>query len=291
MTRKKTSKRKSSKHNAEHAQRNKRIAIGSAVVLLASGVFVGGAMGVGELDRKAASFVVPMNPSVRIDWPMTSQGVIWMPNADRDEIATRLSRAVQGGKGLSIAPLEEASLALMSTGWINGTPTARWTSEGEIMIDAQWRVPVAAIRVGTREIIIDRDRHALPLDYQINESNQLYFMNVDARQPEIGQQWLGTDLQDGLALLTELETHKLLEQVAGFDLGEGADSGTIRIITTRGAGITWGGGPGRERPGEVPTSQKIDRLRTLFERTGLIDGGLEYLDISGVNMTKQRAEG
>lgn len=291
MARKKTSKKKTSKRNSENSERNKRIAIGSAIVLLAGGVFTGAALGLGELDRKASELVVPNNPAVIIDWPTNRQGAIWMPHADREAIALRLSRAVQGGKGLSRAPLQEASIALMKTGWISRTPTARWTSTGEITIEADWRVPVAAVRVGSREIIIDRDRYALDLDYAINESNQLFFANVDARQPAIGEQWLGTDLQDGLALLAELEAHKLLEQVAGFDLGEGADSGTIRIITTRDARIIWGGGPGRERPGEVPTNQKIDRLRTLFERTGLIDGGLKYLDISGAIITKQRAEG
>ncbi len=290
MARKKAAK-KSSKRDPERADRYKRIAIGSAIVIGAGAVFVGAAMGVGELDRRAGEFIVPTNPSVMIDWPTDADGSIWMPINDRETLSRDLARAVQGGKALSRAPLEEAGLALMRSGWIQGTPRVRWTSDGEIEIEAQWRIPVAAVRVGTREIVIDRMRHALPLDYGIGQSNQLYFVHADARQPAIGEQWLGTDLQDGLELLFALERANLLEQVAGFDLGEAEESGTIRIITTRNSKIIWGAGPGRERPGEVPTSVKTGRLRVFYEKTGLIDGGFQYIDISGPTMTKMRAEG
>lgn len=291
MARKKTSKKKSSKRDPEHAERNKRIAIGSAIILAGGSVFVGAAMGIGELDRQAAEFIVVGNPQIVLDWPINANGEIWMPINDRKQITTQLAHAVQGGKALSQAPLKEAGLALINTGWIEGTPAVRWTSTGEINIDANWRIPVAAVRVGNRELIIDRDRYALPLDYSIGESNQLFFINVSARQPQIGEQWLGTDLKDGLDLLSRLEQENLLEQVAGFDLGTGAESGTIRIITKRHAKIIWGAAPGQERPGEQPTGVKIDRLKALFDRSGLIDGGSEFVDIRGANILLQRREG
>ncbi len=290
MPRKKTTK-KSSKHDPERADRNKRIAIGGAIIIGAGAVFVGAAMGIGELDRKAEAFITPTNPPVVIDWPTNADGSIWMPINDRETLSRDLARAVQGGKALSRAPLEEAGLALMRSGWIEGTPAVAWTSDGKIEVRARWRVPVAAVRVGTREIIIDRQRHALPLDYSIGQSNQLYFVHVDAPQPGIGEQWLGTDLQDGLELLFALEEENLLEQVDGFDLGQDEESGTIRIITTRNSKIIWGAGPGRERPGEVPTSVKVGRLKVFYEKTGLIDGGYQYIDISGPTITKMRAEG
>ncbi len=290
MARKKTTK-KSSNRDPERADRNKRIMIGGAIIIGAGAVFVGAAMGIGELDRRAAEFIMSTNPPVVIDWPTDVQGTTWMPMIERERIQTQLARAVQGGKALSRAPLEEAGLALMRSGWIEGTPRVRWTSEGKIEVQAHWRVPVAAVRVGTREIVIDRQRHALPLDYNIGQSNQLYFVHVDARQPAIGEQWRGTDIEDGLELLFVLEEENLLEQVAGFDLGQGEKSGTIRIITTRNSKIIWGAGPGRERPGEVPTSVKTGRLKIFYEKTGLIDGGFQYIDISGPTMTKMRAEG
>lgn len=291
MTRKKTTKKKSSRRDPERDQRNKRIAIASAVTLAAAAIFVGGAMGVGELDRQAASLIVPANAQATINWPINASGKNWMPINERERISLLLTRAIKGGQALSLAPLEEAGLAIMRTGWIRGTPTVRWTSDGIISIDAQWRVPVAAVRSGSREYIIDQDRTVLPLDYASGQSNQFYFINADAKLPEVGEQWVGTDLQDGIELLHRLTQEDLLEQVAGFDLGDGADSGIIQILTNNGGKIIWGAGPDRVRPGEVPTSIKIGRLKSIYNKSGLIDGGSEFIDIRGTDILFQRQEG
>ncbi|MBM91050.1 MAG: hypothetical protein CMJ35_05490 [Phycisphaerae bacterium] len=281
MAKKKSTKRKKTTRDPEVAERNKRIAIGASLVVLAGAVFVSGAMGVAELDRAAASTIVSGTPEVVIRWDTLSDGSVWMPRHEQERLNLAIARAVQGGQALSAEPLKEAVLTLQNSGWVRGVPEARWTSEGQIVLDAAWRVPAAAVRVGSREVIIDWDRYVLPLDYAIGQSNQYYFTNTDAPLPQTGQQWMGTDLQDGITLLRELSKNDLLEQVAGFDLGSGADSGVISIITKRGTRVVWGGGPGRERPGEKNTSVKLDRLRVLYERAGLIDGGVPYVDLRG----------
>jgi len=285
---KKSTKRKSSKRDPERFERNKRIAIVSSIVVLGGAVFIGGAMGVAELDRAAAQAIVPHSPEAVINWDTLSDGTVWMPRKEQERLGLGVARAVRGGRALSSEPLKEAVLTMQSSGWVRGTPQAHWTSEGQIIIDASWRIPAAAVRVGNREVIIDWDRHVLPLDYAFNESNQIYFTNVDAPLPQVGQAWEGTDLQDGVALLRELRANDLLEQVAGFDLGRGSESGTITIITHRGTRIVWGGGPGRERPGEKTTNVKIERLRVLYERAGLIDGGVPYIDIRGDDIMVDR---
>lgn len=286
----KTTKKKSTKRDPERIERNKRIAIGTALVIGATAVFVGGALGVGELDRKASELIVPGSITVNVNWPTNSRGEIWMPTLEQSHIEQLLSHSVRGGSALSLAPLQEAGLALMNTGWVDDVPDVRWTSKGVIDVHAKWRTPAAAIRIGTREIIIDWNRRVLPLDYAIGESWQYYFINADARLPSVGDQWVGTDLQDGLALLQRLQRENLLEQVAGFDLGKGADSGTLVIITKRDGKIVWGAGPGRERPGEQPAGVKIDRLKSLFSRTGLIDGGAELVEIHGADILFERRE-
>ena len=290
MARKKTTKKRSSKKDPERHDRNLRLFVSGVVVIGAIGVFAGASWGVGQLDRKAAEFVVPGNPTIEIAWPTDSQGEIWMPINERDRLDELLSRAVRGGKALSRAPLEEAGLALMRSHWIEGTPRVSWTSDGKIQIDADWRVPAAAVRVGNREFIIDWNRVVLPLDYGIAQSNQFYFLNADAQLPKTGEVWMGTDLQDGLKLLEILGKEGLLEQISGFDLGKGEHSGTIVIQTTRNASIIWGAGPGRERPGEISTSEKIGRLKAFYEDTGLIDGGFSSIDISGEQVFVKRAE-
>ncbi len=263
---KKTTKRKSTKRDPEIAERNKKIAIWSASALLAGTLVIGSAMGIGKLDRVAADSI---------------DGSVWMPMQEQQVIHQSIARAIEGGSALSNAPLREAVLTLQRTGWVEGVPEARWTSEGTIVLDAHWRIPGAVVRVGQREVLIDWDRHVLPLDYAIGQSNQRYFLNVDAPLPRVGEQWVGTDLQDGMALLRELRKHGLLEQVDGFDLGSGSTSGTIKIITNRGTHVVWGAGPGRERPGEQVSSVKIERLSEIHKRAGLLDGGVGYIDIRG----------
>lgn len=280
MAKKKT-KRKSTKRDPEIAERNKRIAIGTSIVVLTGAVFVGGAMGVGELDRAAAATIVNGTPEIKIDWPTLSDGTIWMPLREQENLHKSIARAIQGGKALSAEPLREAVLTLQGSGWVDGVPEARWTSDGTIELDARWRIPAAVVRTGQREILIDWNRVVLPLDYATGESNQRFFTNVDAPLPRVGAQWVGTDLHDGIALLRELRKNGLLEQVDGFDLGSGARSGSITIITTRGTEIYWGAGPGRERPGEQVSSVKVQYLREIYKRAGLLDGGMEYIDIRG----------
>lgn len=288
---KKTTKRKKTARDPQRAERNKRIAIGASLFVLGAAVFVAGAMGVRELDRTATRAIVRGTPEIMIEWDTLEDGSVWMPLAEQEQLHLAIARAVQGGTALSIEPLKEAVLTLQRTGWVKGVPEARWTHDGRIVVEAAWRSPAAAVRIGNREYIIDWDRHVLPLDYAIGQSNQWFFTNTDAPLPKIGQQWAGTDLQDGIALLQILRKVKLLEQIDGFDLGRGADSGVISIITKRGTRIVWGAGPGRERPGEKPTSVKLDRLRTLYERAGLIDGGVPYIDIRGADIMVDRNPG
>tara|TARA_E500000318_G_scaffold2060_1_gene2743 strand:- start:40204 stop:41079 length:876 start_codon:yes stop_codon:yes gene_type:complete len=281
MAKKKTTKRKSTKRDPEIAERNKKIAIWSATLLLTGTVFVAGAMGVGELDRTAAEAIVTGTPEVQINWPTLNDGTVWMPHQEQQNIHQSIVRSIEGGAALSNEPLREAVITLQRSGWVEGIPQAHWTSDGTIVLDAHWRIPGAVVRVGQREVLIDWDRFVLPLDYAIGQSNQRYFVNVDAPLPRVGEQWSGTDLMDGMALLRELRKNGLLEQVDGFDLGSGSNSGTIKIITTRGTHVVWGAGPGRERPGEQVSSVKIERLSEIYKRAGLLDGGVGYIDIRG----------
>lgn len=288
MAKKKT-KRKSTKRDPEIAERNKKIAIWSATALLTGVVFVGGAMGVGRLEESAADAIVTGTPEVQINWPTLSDGTVWMPHLEQQNIHQSIVRSIAGGSALSSEPLREAVMTLQNSGWVEGIPEARWTSDGTIIIDAQWRIPGAVVRVGQREVLIDWNRRVLPLDYAIGQSNQRYFMNVDAPLPRVGEVWGGTDLKDGLELLRELRKHNLLEQVDGFDLGTGSSSGTITIITSRGTKVLWGAGPGRERPGEQISSVKLEFLKEIYNRAGLIDGGGRFLDIRGDEILMERS--
>jgi hypothetical protein len=190
-----------------------------------------------------------------------------------------MTRAAQGGRALSAEPLAEIGRALVGTGWFEGTPTVRWTHDGQILAEGRFRAPAAAVRTGVREHLIDYDGRLLPLDYPAGGSNQIFLLNASQPMPGVGGVWAGQDVVAALDLVVLLQEEGLLEQVAGIDLGEGRQSGSLAIITDRGARVVWGGGPRHLRPAEQPTSVKLARLRTLLDRTGRIDASVDLVDL------------
>lgn len=283
--------KKKKKKDPEAAARNKRIAITSAIVLGAAGVFVSAGMGIKAVDERAAQHITNTDPTIQINWGTDSSGHIWMPISERDRIERLVQASVAGTKALSWHPLHNASKALASTGWVNNTPEARWTDEGSIIIEAEWRIPAAVVRSGDRDYLIDFQSHVLPLDYPHDESNQFVIHNPALPHPGTGNNWDEPEIRDALNLLVELQKHNLHNQVVGIDLGTKREHGILQLLTDNDARVLFGGGPGRSRPAEMPSSVKIERLISLLNSTGRIDAGAMILDIRGPEITMQRHEG
>ncbi|MFK7759811.1 MAG: hypothetical protein AB8C13_07690 [Phycisphaerales bacterium] len=283
-------KKKKKKSNPETTERNKKIMLIAAVVLGTAGVFVSAGMGIKVLDERASELIVQDDPEIHIQWGQGASGHIWMPIAERERIQARVEAATSGTKALSWHPLYQATKALQATGWINETPTARWTEQGSIEIVANWRVPAAAVRVGDRDYIIDYDANVLPLDYPIDQSNQIVIHHPALPNPGVANTWNEPEIHDALRLMTELKENNILAQVIGVDLGTGRDHGVLSLLTNGNAQIVWGGGPGRDRPAEMPSSVKMQRLVSLFNKTGRIDAGLQIVDIRGQDILTQRHE-
>lgn len=281
MARKTKTKKKTTKaaKDPERNARNKRFAV--AFLLGVGGVasFVGASAGLDAVNRRAIEELTPGDPRVEIVWERDASGRVWLPLAEQERITTLTALAASGGRALSVEPLAEVGRALEASGWFNGTPRVRWTPEGRIHAEGSWRIPAAAVRIGPREHLIDFRARVLPLEYPSGESNQIFLINQSQPIPGPGEEWGGEDLRAALDLIVLLQREGLLEQVAGIDLGRGRDSGVLSIITDRGARVVWGGGPQHLRPAEQPTSIKLDRVRTLLQRTGRIDAGVDLVDL------------
>lgn len=278
---KKKSRAKSKKtiHDPERAARNRRTAI--AVLLVVGGVasFVGASAGLDAINTRAVERLTPGDPVVAIAWPRDERGQVWLPMLERERLSALMLQAASGGRALSGEPLAEIGRALSATGWFEGTPTVRWTAEGHIHADGRFRAPAAAVRLGPREHLIDYQARVLPLDYPVGASNQIYLLNPSQPIAGVGSVWSGEDIKAALDLIVLLQREGLLEQVAGIDLGQGRQSGSLSIITDRGARVIWGGGPQHLRPAEQPTSVKLARLRALLDRTGRIDASVDLVDL------------
>jgi len=287
-----SAKKKKSKKatDPELALRRRRIAIGGAAVLGVLGVLVAAGAGVRTLDRRAASLIAPGDPGVEIVWPTDSRGDVWLPMSEQRRLGTIADRAVEGTRALSAAPLEDASRALMDTGWFSAHPKARWTGDGVVTLTGDWRVPAAAVLEGGREILIDWDARVLPISYRAGASNQFVITNAALPSPGVGAAWDEPEILDALRLRELLARENLLAQVEGVDLGSGRGHGVLTILTNGDARVVWGGGPGRERPAEMPTEVKIERLRELQRTTGRIDATVRLVDIRGQHILMQRRE-
>ncbi len=286
----KTSKKKKKSTDPETAARNKRIAIATAALLGAGAVFVGAGMGVRTLDQRAQGFVAPGEIEFEIVWGASKNGTIWLPFNERSRLTALVREALVGARPLRREPLREASLAIASTGWVNDEPTARWTEDGRIVVSADWRVPAAAVLVDGEEVLVDWEGHVLPLAYPKGSSNQFQISNTALPDPGVGERWDEPELRDALRLLRELRDRDLLAQVTGVDLGVGREHGILTLTTNSGAKIIWGGGPGRERPAEMPTDVKLDRLESLLRKTGRIDASMASVDVRGPQVLMDRRE-
>jgi len=279
--------RKKSGADPERSERNRRLAIVAAIGAAGIATFVGSAIGLEAINERAVRHLAPdapadrQTPTVNVAWPTDGAGDVWMPLIERERLSTIIANAARGGRALSPEPLALIGTALAETGWFEGTPTLRWTYDGQIDVTGQWRAPAAAVRIGPREHLIDFNACLLPLDYPSGQSNQIFLLHPGRTRPVPGQTWEGEGLRASLDLILMLQREELLGQVAGIDLGEGSEAGMLAIISDRGARVVWGGGPDHLRPGEQPTSVKLNRLRTLLDRTGRVDGGVASIDLRG----------
>jgi len=274
----------------ELAERRRRVALGAATILGLAGVLVASGVGVRTIDRRAASMIVGADPAFEIVWPTDRGGDVWLPTSEQHRLDDLVRDAISGGRALSAAPLEHASRALMDSGWFEGFPEARWTERGVITLRGQWRVPAAAVLEDGREILIDWDARVLPISYRAGASNQFVITNAALPSPSVGGAWDEPEIRDALRLRELLAREGLLSQVEGVDLGSGPEHGVLTILTNGDARIIWGGGPGRERPAEMPTGVKVERLRELQRTTGRIDASVRLVDIRGQHILMQRRE-
>ncbi len=295
MARRAKTKKKPRKADPARSERNRRIAVGAAICAAGIATFVGSAIGLEAINQRAVGVLAPGEPgdraapTVNVDWPTDAGGQIWMPLTERERLSTIIANAARGGRALSPEPLALIGQSMGDTGWFDGVPTARWTHDGRIELTGQWRAPAAAVRIGPREHLIDFDATLLPLDYPSGQSNQIFLLNPSRQRAVPGLVWEGEGIRAALDLILLFQRESLLGQVAGIDLGEGPRAGVLAVISDRGARVVWGGGPDHLRPGEQPTSVKLNRLRTLLDRTGRIDGGVSKIDLRGQQILLERA--
>jgi hypothetical protein len=183
---------------------------------------------------------------------------------------------------------------------------ARDKSIQTIQISAEWRQPVAWVRVKDMLYLIDADGTRLPGDYHLEDrphSRLMVIAGVDLPSvggtpavPQPGEKWaakdggFGADMLAGMSLVNELKRQPFAAQIDAVNMANYAgrqdpllpwiDLETIwRTADGSPRVVHWGRPVGEERIWEVQATAKLKTLNELFERFGRIDADRDYVDI------------
>lgn len=239
---------------------------------------------------------------VEVMWPTLlgaapGERATWLPVGERDRLLMIARTEMASGGALSAEPLRRTSRALWRTGWFEGEPTVTRTPEGVTTIEGEWRVPAAAVRFEGRDRLIAWGGYPLALVYPRGQSGLRVVLGAGIGPSEESgaidpsRPWPGEDVTAALALLELLEGEGLDDQLAAVDVGRLFHDGMLELVTTRGGRVVWGAPVGRFAPGQKSDAERLDILRELIKRTGMLDAGEDRLEIFGPRVEIDRSGG
>ncbi|HVT82963.1 MAG TPA: hypothetical protein VHM90_20160 [Phycisphaerae bacterium] len=208
----------------------------------------------------------------------------------------------------SSAPAPRSRQSIGYNAWIKRITevrrdVARDKSIQTIQIAAEWRTPVAWVRVNDGLYLIDAEGIRLPGDYRLEDRPQIKLLALTGVSfpksphaiPAPGQIWsdsaaLAPDLRAGMQLVAALRRQPFAAQINEIDLSNHAGRVNPRTpwivfntIYPAAAGgpthVEWGRPIGEEKYYEVQSSVKIKTLNELFTQFGRIDSARDYVDI------------
>lgn len=200
----------------------------------------------------------------------------WM-NGDLADTLMRTAQANIGGDPLIRDDLVAVRENLLRTGWFESIEQVRRVDKDVVEIRAAFVQPYTIIRDSDGSHLVDYQGRLLPKSYDRGAKTQFHFIAITGahfeRPQRAGQQWEGTDVTAGLQLLQLIDARRWREQVLEIDVSGYLHDKPIKLRTTSGCTIIWGGASGEEPALEVLADRKIQRLDYLYERCGRIDAG------------------
>ena len=227
----------------------------------------------------------PVDPPLRL----TLRGV---PGAYRGRTAREILGEAEAAAAAGWSDdmlVERIGRRIADVGWIKEVKRIEKLYDGRVLIDCEYRIPMALVERAGEYYLVDREGVRLPGQY-VNDPRYRLIAGVDAWAPEPGQPWEGEDLQAGLALLELLRNEPYWEQISAVSVhnfrGRADSRGPqIELVTIpagpgRVAGrIRWGSALGEEIEEPTP-EEKLATLRTNHTRYQRIDCNQMWIDVS-----------
>lgn len=182
----------------------------------------------------------------------------------------------------------KVATGLAESKWVEQVICVRKDEGRNILVaECKYSYPTAWIQQDDKCYLIDERGVRLPNIYaadHIAGSKMPIVTGVAAAPPDVGQPWVGEDLQAGIKQAEILPAH-IREQIAAIDVSnytgrKDPQAPDIKLITQeRASEILWGHAPGEEYEVELAAAYKVKVLEDNLRRYGRIDGNKAYLDI------------
>lgn len=216
----------------------------------------------------------------------------WLNNPDHEFIRQQIINAVkldpQKDCFADDAVTAKVARGLTECKWVEQVLSVRKDErDGIIWVKCRYSLPTAWIQQNDKCYLIDERGYRLPVKYpadRVAGNRMPVISGVAESPPEVGQPWLGDDLQAGLKEARILPA-RIRQQVAAIDVEnytgrKDPQAPDIKLITQeRASEIFWGHAPGEEYDVELTADYKIKVLEDNLRHCGRIDGDKAYLDI------------
>ena len=259
-------------------------------ILLVVCIFAGTAVGLVFLDR----YVKKVEPAAERPAILKLTGV---PQWVNEGLKDKIYAAASGFGQQSLTLSDDAAMNVQRNiaahvPWLSEV-SVRTTSD-RLLIDAQWRKPVALIEEGKNKFYVDEN--LVMLDYV--EVTSLPIVKVtglsDAnKKPVYGQVWMKEDLQAAVSVLTMFnmmdarvaKENPLLFEISRIDMSnfngrKKKQSPHIVLYATDGTEITWGAEIGTwQRYMEAPDEEKLAKLYGYYKEYGTLLRGVKFINL------------
>jgi hypothetical protein len=168
-----------------------------------------------------------------------------------------------------------------------------------LILDCEFRAPVALLHYQDRYYMVDGDGFYLPENYSADQVSKVVFgtdgrlnmrivEGIKSGPPMPGAKWDGEDVVaaiDMVKVLGDARNRGYTEEIIKVDVSNFAKrqderEAQIVLFTKQNTQIRWGMPvTSTDFLAEVPSGQKLERIKQLHSKTGRPDGGLSWVDL------------
>lgn len=261
------------------------------IILLVVCVFIsGGILGLTRLEGYVSKLDIFTSSKVTVS--LDSQPG-WMSKALATQILSEsfapimdeLARIHRQGQNQGMPKILAHQLA--KNAWVKNVRWVRRTFGGQMLINCEFREPLAMVKSKDMYYLIDSNGYLLPGKYNrqaIQTCGLMEIRGVAGSIPSAGKKWKNPDLRAGLKLIKLLRTMPFKNQIHSVDVTNfkgriDPTSSWIVLLTDRNTTIRWGRPAGMENGLETTAQEKLALMAGIYKRHGHVDFGRSFIDV------------